>query len=328
MRYTFIAIKIAVLVLLSLPALFLFYEVSVLSISLVILAALIFLLIEYAIRRLPSGMIVGGLLGLVVGSLTALIISYPLRLIIDDEIYRIVSFYLFIVMISGFVLAMAKRGENITLSSIKEGFLSKKSTHEMKSILDTSVLIDGRIADIIDCGFMTGRFILPQFVIQELQYIADSPDPVRRMRGRRGIEIVKKMQKISHINVQIIEDNLSNVKDVDSKIIALASAVGAKVITNDYNLQKIAQLQGIIALNINELANILKTLVLPGEKMTLFVVKEGKEQGQGLAYLDDGTMVVVENGRRFIGKTVDLEVTSVLQTSSGRMIFTRAVDER
>ncbi|MFQ3573878.1 MAG: PIN domain-containing protein, partial [Thermodesulfovibrionales bacterium] len=307
---------------------FLFHTMSIFAFPFIVFGIASFLTIEYGIRRLPFGFIVGGLSGVIIGSVTAFVLSYPIKLVFEQDMYRIVSFYIFAVLISGFAIAMSNRCSNLTLQSIRESFSPSRSSHEMTSVLDTSVLIDGRIADIVDAGFMTGRFILPQFVIQELQYIADSPDAVRRIRGRRGIDIVKKMQKMSHIQMQILDDNFPNIKDVDSKIIALASSIGAKIITNDYNLQKIAQLQGIGALNINELANILKTLVIPGERLTLFVAKEGKEQGQGVAYLDDGTMVVVENGRRCIGKTVELEVTSVLQTSSGRMIFARTIDDK
>lgn len=310
------------------PALFFFDTFSFWGLFVVVLSVLIFFISEHVIRRFPTGSILGGLLGILLGAFTASIISYPLRLILSKDTSNITTFYLFIALILAFMLALSRRCQDVTLLSIKERFFTTKSEDNNTSILDTSVLIDGRIADIIDAGFITGKFIIPQFIIQELQYIADSPESVRRMRGRRGLDTIKKIQKMSHIKVEITQDNYPNIKDVDSKIIAHANSIVAKIITNDYNLQKVAHLQGLVALNINELANILKTLVIPGEKITLFIAKEGKEQGQGVAYLDDGTMVVVENGRRFIGKTIDLEVTSILQTPSGRMIFARAFDER
>jgi uncharacterized protein YacL len=194
-------------------------------------------------------------------------------------------------------------------------------------ILDTSVIIDGRIADVIEIGFVEGTFIIPQFILQELQYIADSPDPIRRTKGRRGLDIIHRIQKLANIEVRIVEQDFSKIKEVDAKLIALARLFSAKVITNDFNLSKVAQLQGVSVMNINELANILKPVVLPGESLNLFIAKEGKEHNQGVAYLDDGTMVVVENARKLIGKNADLTVTSVLQTTAGRMIFARIKDE-
>lgn len=190
-------------------------------------------------------------------------------------------------------------------------------------ILDTSVIIDGRIADLCETGFLEGTFIIPQFILQELQHIADSPDSLKRARGRRGLDILHRIQNMADIQVKIVEDDFPNIKQVDSKIVALAKKQGAKVVTNDLNLNKVAGLQGVTVLNINELSNALKPVVLPGETMRVFVLKEGKEAGQGVAYLDDGTMIVVDEARKYIGKNVDVIVTSVLQTTAGRMIFTK-----
>jgi len=189
------------------------------------------------------------------------------------------------------------------------------------------VIIDGRIADICETGFLEGTFVVPQFILQELQYIADSSDPLKRARGRRGLDILHKIQKMADLNVRIIEEDFPKIKDVDSKLVALAKILNAKIITNDFNLNKVAELQGVAVLNINELANAVKPVVLPGETMKVFILKEGKEVGQGVAYLDDGTMVVVENARRFIGKNVEVAVTSVLQTTAGRMIFTKLKED-
>jgi uncharacterized protein YacL len=202
----------------------------------------------------------------------------------------------------------------------------KAAKHAFK-ILDTSVIIDGRIADIAETGFLDGSLVIPQFVLRELQLVADSADSMKRNRGRRGLDILQKIQKMAQLSVQILEDDFPNVRDVDMKLIELAKAYDCKIITNDFNLNKIAQLHGVEVLNINELANALKPIVLPGEIMRVFILKEGKEYNQGVAYLDDGTMVVVDNAKKMISKTIDVAVTSVLQTTAGKMIFGR-FDER
>ncbi|HWQ70158.1 MAG TPA: PIN domain-containing protein [Patescibacteria group bacterium] len=194
-------------------------------------------------------------------------------------------------------------------------------------ILDTSVIIDGRIADICETGFVEGTLLIPQFVLRELQQVADSSDPLKRNRGRRGLDILQKIQKRVDVHVEISDMDFPDIREVDAKLVALAKAVNAKVVTNDFNLNKVASLQGIGVLNINELTNALRPVVLPGEEMQVFVLKEGKEYNQGIAYLDDGTMVVVDSGRRYIGQTVDVRVTTVLPTTAGRMIFSRLKEE-
>ena len=188
-------------------------------------------------------------------------------------------------------------------------------------ILDTSVIIDGRIADLVDTGFIEGTLVVPRFVLRELQYIADSADPMRRNRGRRGLEMLQRMQKKGNIDISILEVDFPNVKEVDLKLIELAKDINGKILTNDYNLNKVAQLHSVQVLNINELATALKPVVLPGESMKVYILKEGKEYNQGVAYLEDGTMVVVDNARKLIGKNIEITVTSVLQTSMGKMIF-------
>ncbi len=194
-------------------------------------------------------------------------------------------------------------------------------------ILDTSVIIDGRISDICETGFVEGTLIIPQFVLRELQQVADSSDPLKRNRGRRGLDILQKIQKKVDVQVEISDMDFPDIREVDAKLVALAKAVNAKVVTNDFNLNKVAALHGIGVLNINELTNALRPVVLPGEEMHVYVLKEGKEYNQGIAYLDDGTMVVVDSGRRHIGQTVDVRVTTVLPTTAGRMIFTRLKEE-
>ena len=190
-------------------------------------------------------------------------------------------------------------------------------------ILDTSVIIDGRIADIATTGFLEGALVVPRFVLNELQHIADSSDSLKRNRGRRGLDILNAMQKKKDVTILIVDDDFDDISEVDAKLVRLGQQMGAKVVTNDFNLNKVAELQGVFVLNINELANAIKPVVLPGEEMTVTLVKEGKEAGQGVGYLDDGTMIVVEGGRRFMGDTLSVLVTSVLQTAAGRMIFAR-----
>ena len=188
-------------------------------------------------------------------------------------------------------------------------------------VLDTSVIIDGRISDICETGFMDGDLIIPQFVLQELQLIADSSESTKRTRGRRGLDILNKIKKQAFVKIIISDSDYPSIKEVDQKLIQLAKELGCSIITNDFNLNKVAEVQSIQVLNINQLANALKPIVLPGETMKVQVIKEGKEPGQGVAYLDDGTMVVIDNGKKFMGKTMDATVTSVLQTTAGRMIF-------
>jgi uncharacterized protein YacL len=209
----------------------------------------------------------------------------------------------------------------LNLAAMGGVFGAEKQNKQSFKVLDTSVIIDGRIADIAETGFLDGILVIPQFVLRELQLVADSADSMKRNRGRRGLDILQRIQKMANLNIQIIEDDFPAIREVDLKLIELGKRYEAKVITNDFNLNKVAQLQGVEVLNINELANSLKPIVLPGEIMRVFILKEGKEYNQGVAYLDDGTMVVVDNARKMIGKNIDIAVTSVLQTTAGKMIF-------
>src|SRR5258708_7971735 len=219
------------------------------------------------------------------------------------------------------------KGDLLNLNALGGVFGAESKARKSQKILDTSVIIDGRIADIAETGFLDGVLVIPQFVLRELQLVADSADSMKRNRGRRGLDILARIQKMAHLNVQIVEQDFPHVREVDMKLIELAKVYDCKVITNDFNLNKVAQLHGVEVLNINELANSLKPIVLPGETMRVFILKEGKEYNQGVAYLDDGTMVVVYNAKKMISKTIDISVTSVLQTTAGKMIFGK-FDER
>jgi uncharacterized protein YacL len=226
----------------------------------------------------------------------------------------------------GLVLG-ASRGEQLQVDGLGGLFRNKSSPVESVKLLDTSVLIDGRIADICDGQFMEGVLGVPQFVLRELQMVADSADPLKRQRGRRGLEVLQKIQKMPQVEVRILEGDFPQAGDVDHKLVELARRTGAKIVTNDFNLNKVATVQGFSVLNVNQLAQALKPAVLPGEPMRVLILREGKEQNQGVAYLDDGTMVVVDGARRLINKSVDVIVTSVHQTTAGKMIFGR-VEER
>ncbi len=215
----------------------------------------------------------------------------------------------------------ARKAEQFTLDALRSG--GSRSSAPANKILDTSVIIDGRIADICETGFLDGVLVVPQFVLNELQYIADSSDPLKRNRGRKGLDILQRIQKGVQVKVVISPTDFPDLKEVDLKLIEMAKQTHAKILTNDFNLNKVAQLRGVEVLNVNELANSLKPVVLPGEPMKVFIIKEGKEPNQGVGYLDDGTMVVVDNAKRLIGKTVDIVVTSVLQTTAGKMFFGR-----
>lgn len=280
---------------------------------------------DIILRRINLGTIVGGIAGLGLGLLFARLMLIPVRVLIREDAAA-VSFIINAVFGYGGLLIGLSRGKDLTMPGLLRLFSGKGYDENLK-ILDTSVIIDGRISDVSEAGFLEGTFIVPQFILQELQYIADSQDSTKRARGRRGLDVLHKIQKMSNITVRIVDEDFPKIKEVDTKLVALARFMNAKVITNDFNLNKVAQLQGVAVLNINELANALKPVVLPGETLRIFVLKEGKEYNQGVAYLDDGTMVVVENGRKLIGKNIEVTVTSVLQTTAGRMIFSRSREE-
>jgi uncharacterized protein YacL len=278
---------------------------------------------EDRIVKIPSLELLAGLSGLIVGLVVSALLFPTLSKF--GWIGTVAAFALTAVLgVSGYRIGYRKRDELV--SAVTSGFGDKKKAAPNKNehkILDTSVIIDGRIADICKTGFIEGILVIPEFVLEELQHIADSPDLLKRNRGRRGLDILNKIQKELDVQVLIYEGDFEDISEVDSKLVKLAKLLRGKVITNDFNLNKVCELQGVSVLNINDLANAVKPVVLPGEEILVQVIKDGKEHGQGVAYLDDGTMIVVEGGRDFIGSTLDVMVTSVLQTSAGRMIFAK-----
>lgn len=274
-----------------------------------------------------------GLSAAVFGLLFALIVSQFLSsaidLIPDLSLSAASSFKLVIVLILsylGMVMAMRGRDEfNLIIPYVK---FDRQDQKDAIMILDTSVIIDGRILDICQTKFLEGRFIIPRFVLKELQQVADSQDPLKRVRGRRGLDILNKFRKNPHVSVKIHEEDFPEISAVDEKLVKLAKLLSAKVLTNDFNLNKVAEFQGVTILNINELANSLRPVVLPGEALQVHLVKEGKEHNQAIAYLEDGTMVVVDNAKRVLGTDQKVTVTSVLQTAAGRMIFAKLETEK
>ncbi len=286
------------------------------------------ILFETRVRLISLKRLIGAAIGSVLGILGAYLFSLVLRNSLSPGNTQ--SFLQLLVMLLMAYVGLAvgaNKGELLNLAALGGIFGAEKQQKKSYKILDTSVIIDGRIADISETGFLDGIIVIPQFVLRELQMVADSADGLKRNRGRRGLDILQKLQKAATLNIQIIEDDFPMVREVDLKLIELAKVYEGKIVTNDFNLNKVAQLQGVEVLNINELANALKPIVLPGEIMRVFILKEGKEYSQGVAYLDDGTMVVVDNARKMIGKTIDVSVTSVLQTTAGKMIFGK-FDER
>jgi uncharacterized protein YacL len=280
------------------------------------------IIFEMRIRTLSLKRLLGACIGSVLGILGA----YLFSLVIHSSLHETGSAHfleLLVMLLMSYVglIVGANKGDLLNLAALGGIFGAEKGPKRQAKILDTSVIIDGRIADIAETGFLDGLIVIPQFVLRELQLVADSSDSLKRNRGRRGLDILARLQKMSNLNIQIVEDDFPTIREVDQKLIELAKAYEAKVVTNDFNLNKVAQVQGVEVLNINELANSLKPIVLPGEIMKVFILKEGKEYNQGVAYLDDGTMVVVDNARKMMGKNIDISVTSVLQTTAGKMIF-------
>ncbi len=281
------------------------------------------ILFEIRIRKLSLKTLIGALIGSITGILGATLISLVLSRMTAIPESLSTFLQVFIIMFMAYVGLMlgAEKGNFLNMKIFEYLFTSERQGMVNYKILDTSVIIDGRIADICETGFIEGVLVVPQFILHELQMIADSSDSIKRNRGRRGLDILQKVQKMSGITVQITEKDFPDVKEVDLKLIELARELNGKILTNDFNLNKVAQLRGVRVLNINELANALKPVVLPGESMKVFILKEGKEESQGVAYLDDGTMVVIDEARALIGRNVDIVVTSLLQTTAGKMIF-------
>ncbi|KGX90413.1 hypothetical protein N781_08085 [Pontibacillus halophilus JSM 076056 = DSM 19796] len=293
--------------------------------------------VEEALVRAPVADLLFGSLGLILGLLVALLGNYPLQQVEIQLVSQVLPIFLTIILgYLGFQVGFKRRDEFINILSLatkREKDKKKQSDQDEDEegqgdlpkvkILDTSVIIDGRIADICQTHFLEGTILIPQFVLEELQHIADSSDVLKRNRGRRGLDVLNRMQKELPVNVEIYEGDFEDIHEVDSKLVKLAKVINGIVVTNDFNLNKVCEFQNVQVLNINDLANAVKPVVLPGEELAVQVIKDGKEQNQGVAYLDDGTMIVVEEGKDYIGQNIEVLVTSVLQTSAGRMIFAK-----
>jgi len=296
------------------------FPISLLGLIIGLCIALLVMKIEQALGQVPLRNIVGGVAGMFMGLLIAFLLAYGLSFVsnIMEKQHVVPWIYALLTGVMGYL--------GLVLGEKKIEELNLLGCGQVKEdgdvpILDTSVIIDGRIADICDAGFIQGTLIVPRFVLEELQYIADSADSIKRSRGRRGLDVLNRMQKSTGINIEIIDQDFPKIKTVDAKLVALAKNISGKIMTNDFNLNKVAELQGVKILNVNQLANAMKPIVLPGEQMAVKIIKDGKEQGQGVAYLDDGTMIIVDNAQKYHGISVIVTVTSVLQTTAGRMIF-------
>ncbi|MEK5233931.1 PIN/TRAM domain-containing protein [Lysinibacillus sp. FSL K6-0232] len=293
---------------------------------------------EEVLFKVPIGDLLFGTLGLIIGLIVAYFLGFAIDSIQIPFITEIIPLILsFVLGYLGFRIGFRKRDELIQLFTLRGANTKKKAIEEAEvpevkgsyKLLDTSVIIDGRIADISETGFIEGILVVPQFVLTELQHIADSSDTLKRTRGRRGLDILKKLQDERKTKVEITDEDFEDVQEVDLKLVRLAKKMGndTQIVTNDFNLNKVCELHHVKVLNINDLANAVKPVVIPGEDMQVVVIKDGKEHNQGVAYLDDGTMIVVEGGRSYIGQAITVTVTSVLQTSAGRMIFAKPKDD-
>ncbi len=302
-----------------------FWSAALVGAALAVLA----IVLERRIARISLERLMGVVFGVVAGLICAALVSLVIGRTGAEASNALHFVQIVCMLLFAYVGAVtgASKGDLLNLSALGGLFGNQENSRANQKILDTSVIIDGRIADIADTGFLDGTLVVPQFVLHELQMVADSADSMKRNRGRRGLDILQRIQKMTHLKVQIVNEDFPQVAEVDMKLIELAKLYKCKIMTNDFNLNKVAHVRGVEVLNINELANSLKPIVLPGELMRVFILKEGKEYNQGVAYLDDGTMVVVDNARRMISKTIDISVTSVLQTTAGKMIFGK-YDER
>ncbi len=304
---------------------------QIVSALLAAFVALAIIFFEVRIRRASLKTLIGAAVGSILGIVGAYLIGSLISrqeasAVGGEEMKSFLTLSLTFFMAYVGLMVGAAKGDYLDLSALG-GIFSDKTTRRDYKILDTSVIIDGRIADVAETGFLGGTIVIPQFILRELQQVADSPDSSKRQRGRRGLDMLNRLQNNNALDIQIVETDFPAVREVDLKLIELGKQLDAVIVTNDFNLNKVAQLRGVNVLNINELANALKPVVLPGEAMRVFILKEGKEYNQGVAYLDDGTMVVVDNARKLIGRNADIAVTSVLQTTAGKMIFGRLWEE-
>ncbi len=283
--------------------------------------------IEHRLQEVPTANVISGAFGLIVGLIIAYLLTSPINQIKLAWLSGLLTAVIYLLFGYLGISVATKRVDEINwIANLRRAHKDKnldKEKYSIPKVLDTSVIIDGRIFDICKTGFIEGPLVIPNFVLEELRHIADSSDTLKRNRGRRGLDVLNRIQKELDIPVEIWEEDFEDIAEVDSKLLKLAQLLDGKVVTNDYNLNKVAEFQGVSVLNINELANAVKPVVLPGEEMNVQVIKDGKEMGQGVAYLDDGTMIVVDGGKKHVGETIGVMVTSVLQTAAGRMIFAK-----
>jgi uncharacterized protein YacL len=284
------------------------------------LASTAVIVFEIRVRALTLRRLIGAVAGSILGIFGAALFCLVMRSV-DGKTSAVLQIFVLLLMTYVGLLVGASKGDLLNPSALGLVFSGEKPNRKSAKVLDTSVIIDGRIADIAEAGFIDGTMVVPEFVLRELQIVADSTDGSKRQRGRRGLDMLQRMQSSPKVQVQIVPDDFPSIREVDLKLLELAKKWEAKVVTNDFNLNKVAHLHRVEVLNINDLANALKPVVLPGERMNVLILKEGKEYNQGVGYLDDGTMVVVDHARKMIGRSVDISVTSVLQTASGKMIF-------
>ncbi|MCS7286200.1 MAG: PIN domain nuclease [Anaerolineae bacterium] len=277
--------------------------------------------VKEKIKILPARNLVAGFIGLIVGLIISALVSIPISFLPSPLGKILPSVATVILTYLATMIAVIRQNDILRFLGSRYSLKGEPFSSESCILLDTSVIIDGRIVDISRTGFLRGTLLIPRFVLNELHHIADSQDILRRNRGRRGLEMLEKLRREAIVPVQVTDMDVEEAKEVDEKLILLARKLQCPILTNDYNLNRVARLQGVEVLNLNELANAVKTVVLPGESLTIHIIQEGKEPNQGVGYLDDGTMVVVENGRRFINSTIEVTVTKVLQTDKGRIIF-------
>jgi uncharacterized protein YacL len=290
-------------------------------------AACAVIVVEIRVRALTLRRLIGAVVGSILGIFGAALFCVVLRTApLPGATSAVLQIFVLLLMTYVGLIVGASKGDLLNPAALGTVFTGDKPTRRSAKVLDTSVIIDGRIADIAEAGFVDGVMVVPEFVLRELQVVADSTDSSKRQRGRRGLDMLQRMQSNTRVQVQIVSDDFPSIREVDLKLLELAKKWEAKVVTNDFNLNKVAHLHHVEVLNINDLANALKPVVLPGEHMTVLILKEGKEYNQGVGYLDDGTMVVVDHARKLIGKPVEISVTSVLQTASGKMIFGKLDD--
>lgn len=299
----------------------------ILSKKVIVFAIEFIRLVEHKLQEVPANDVLFGVSGLIIGLLISSLVTYPIRQLGGGWLTLILTILIYLFFGYLGISVTTKKWKELDWSDLLRRVQKERHAQDIlgcqPKILDTSVIIDGRIFDICKTGFIEGPLIIPGFILEELRHIADSSDALKRNRGRRGLDILNQIQKELEIPVKIYEKDFEDIQEVDSKLLKLGQILKGAVITNDYNLNKVAEFQGVPVLNINELANAVKPVVLPGEEMVVQVIKDGKEMGQGIAYLDDGTMIVVDGGKKYVGDTIDVLVTSVLQTAAGRMIFAK-----